>query len=70
MGDLRPPPDHFLPRLDHPMNTTQLTRCRRLFGNDLAPRHVIRHNQRQWVRSIRQLGNKWLLAQPVAKELS
>jgi hypothetical protein len=49
------------------VNTKQLTRARRLFCNELTPRHIARHNQRAWVRSIRQLGNRWLLAQPISK---
>ena len=49
------------------MNTSMLRRARRHFFHPLAPRHVARHNARQWVRSLRMLGDKWLLAQPVER---
>ena len=29
---------------------------RRLFCNDLTPRHTQRHNIRQWIRQVRALG--------------
>ena len=51
-----------------PLNTTHLRRVRRIFNVDTAPRHVRRHNQLAWVRAVRNLGDKWLLAQPVSKE--
>jgi hypothetical protein len=44
------------------MNTNMLKRVRALFANDLAPNHTVRHNMRQWVASVRYLGDKWLLA--------
>jgi hypothetical protein len=40
------------------MKTNMLTRVRNLF-----PRS--RHNQRAWIKSVRLLGEKWLLATPV-----
>ena len=40
------------------MNTIRLTQARRLFCNDLAPRHTQRHNMRAWLRSVRYLGPK------------
>jgi hypothetical protein len=43
------------------MNTTQLKRVRRLFNSDLVPREHNRSYQRQWVRQIRMLGDRWLL---------
>lgn len=45
------------------MNTSMLIRVRKLFNNELAPNSINRHNQRQWIKSIRYLGSKWLLAQ-------
>jgi hypothetical protein len=42
------------------MNTTLLTKVRTLYPHS-------RHNQKQWVKSIRHLGPKWLVAQPQAK---
>lgn len=47
------------------MNTTRLRQARRLFFHDLVSSRTARHNARQWVRSIRNLGDRWLLAQPV-----
>lgn len=44
------------------MNTTRLKQARRLFTNDLTPRHTIRHNMRQWVRAVRRLGGNWVCA--------
>lgn len=50
------------------MNIELLRRVRAHFMHDMAPSHVARHNARQWVRSIRLLGDRWLLARPVRKE--
>ncbi len=47
------------------MNTAMLTRARRLFDRPGIPRHVVRHNCRQWARSVRLLGDKWLIAKPI-----
>lgn len=47
------------------MNTKALRHVRKLFCHENAPRSVQRHNCRQWVRSIRFLGDKWLLAKPI-----
>lgn len=44
-----------------------LRRARLLFCNPLAPAAVNRHNQRQWVRSVRLLGDRWLLARQVER---
>lgn len=41
------------------MNITRLTQARRLFTNDMAPRHIQRYNMRTWVRSVRELGGSW-----------
>jgi len=49
------------------MNVEALKTVRRLFCIEGVPRNVQRHNCQQWVRSIRFLGNKWLLANPVSK---
>lgn len=46
------------------MNVEQLRRVRRLFQNDMVPSSTVRHNQRQWVLTVRQLGDRWLLANP------
>lgn len=49
------------------MNVTALRRVRQLFNSPDVPAHINRHNQRQWVRSVRHLGDKWLLATPVER---
>jgi hypothetical protein len=47
------------------MKTNMLVRARAHFS--CADRLTNRHNQRAWVRSIRFLGDKWLLANPITK---
>lgn len=47
------------------MNTTQLSRVRRLFFRPDIPASTSRHNARQWARSVRSLGQRWLLAKPI-----
>jgi hypothetical protein len=49
------------------MNTTMLRRVRRHFCSDLVPMHVNRANRRAWVRSVRLLGARWLLAKPMER---
>jgi hypothetical protein len=49
------------------MNTRFLKRVRVMFATYDAPPEVIRSYQRQWVRSVRKLGNKWLVAKPVQR---
>lgn len=46
------------------MNITRLRQARRLFTHPDVPRQVQRHNMRQWVHALRQLGSRWLLASP------
>lgn len=45
-----------------PLDVTRLRQARRMFCHPLAPRTVQRHNMKSWVKSLRQLGDKWLLA--------
>ena len=45
------------------MKTNMLTRARNHFS--CADTKTNRHNQRAWIRSIRLLGDKWLLAKPI-----
>lgn len=47
------------------MKTNILIRARRHFNCGIP--HIDRHNQRSWVRSLRFLGDKWLLAAPVGR---
>ena len=49
------------------MNTKYLIKVRRIFATYDAPPETIRSYQRQWVRSIRRLGDKWLVARPVPR---
>lgn len=49
------------------MNIARLRQARRLFDIEGVPRSTVRHNIRGWARSIRFLGNNWLLAQRVEK---
>ena len=51
------------------MNTHHLIKVRRMFTNDFTPRNTIRHNIRAWVRSVRFLGDKWLVAKPIVRQL-
>jgi hypothetical protein len=46
------------------MNIQGLSMARRLFIIDGVPSHTQRHNIRSWVRSVRHLGNRWLIAKP------
>lgn len=51
------------------MNTIYLRRVRQLFSNDLTPIHIQRRNMRHWVRSVRYLGGRHILATPVQRRL-
>ena len=50
------------------MNTQRLRQVRELFSNYNAPRDTVRQYQRQWVRSVRHLGEKWLLSQYIERK--
>lgn len=52
------------------MNTARLKQARRLFQNPMVEPRVVRHNIRQWARSVRFLGAQWRAhpAQYVQKE--
>jgi len=47
------------------MKTNMLIHVREMFAVEHVPKHTQRHNQRQWVRSVRQLGDRWILAKPI-----
>lgn len=49
------------------MNIRLLARVRGHFNSPFVPERVNRDNRRKWVRSVRLLGNKWLLAVPVER---
>jgi hypothetical protein len=38
-----------------------------MFASYDAPPEVIRSYQRQWVRSVRKLGDKWLIAKQIER---
>jgi hypothetical protein len=44
------------------MNTTMLKTARRLWCVGHADRATQRRNMRSWVRSVRQLGSRWVMA--------
>ena len=43
------------------MNIVLLTKVRQLFNVEYVPRSTNRHNQLQYVKALRHLGNKWLI---------
>ena len=43
------------------MNITLLTKVRQLFNVDYVPRSTNRHNQLQYIKALRYLGDKWLI---------
>ena len=48
------------------LTTEQLRRkARQIYNNDMVPEYINRHNQRKWVRSVLQLGDRWLIAKPI-----
>jgi hypothetical protein len=49
------------------MNTTILKTARRIWCVGHADRDTQRANIRKWVRSLRQLGDNWILATPGAR---
>ena len=51
------------------MKTNMLRRVRRLYNVDYIPREINRANQLKWVRSVRLLGNNWLLAEYVSRKV-
>jgi hypothetical protein len=43
------------------MKTEMLIKVRQLFNVDYVPRSTNRHNQLQYIKAIRLLGDKWLI---------
>ena len=43
------------------MNITLLTKVRQLFNVDYVPNSTNRHNQRQYIKALRILGDRWLI---------
>ena len=50
------------------MNTKLLKHTRELFKSYDVPEHVRRSYQLKWVKSIRNLGDNWLLANHVTRK--
>ena len=48
------------------MNTERLKQARKQWNSPYVSRETNRANQLKWVRSVRNLGDKWLLAKPIA----
>lgn len=48
------------------MNTKMLSKARRLWAT--GNRALDRRNQREWIRAIRVVGDKWLLAEYVQRK--
>lgn len=47
------------------MKINILSRVRKHFCSEFLSREANRRLQRKWVASVRQLGDKWLLAKPM-----
>ena len=47
------------------MDITRLKQARQLFANSWTGAATQRYNMRQWVKSLRRLGNRWLLHTPM-----
>jgi hypothetical protein len=50
------------------MDTRMLKHVREMWSVAYVPRETNRANQRKWVRSIRTLGDKWLLAKHITRK--
>ena len=50
------------------MNTKMLKHVRTLFNTEGVEKRINRHNQRQWMKNIRHLDDKWLLATPIQQK--
>jgi hypothetical protein len=50
------------------MNTHYLKLVRKLFDNSMVPERTNRHNRRAWVKSVRELDDKWLLKGNVVRK--
>lgn len=50
------------------MNTAILKRARELWAINDVPRDIARHNIRAWVKSVRLLGDRALLANKIERK--
>jgi hypothetical protein len=49
------------------MQVARIRQAINLWKVPSVPRHTQRHNQRQWLRMVELLGDKWLLAKPIER---
>lgn len=49
------------------MKTKMLSMARRLYNVPYMPREINRANQLKWARSVKMLGDNWLLAKQVGR---
>lgn len=49
---------------------TLARRAVRLFSSDYVPLRTNKHNRRMWLRSVKFLGDRWLLATPITKQVT
>ena len=49
------------------MNRQLVRKARQLWDVEGVPAEINRANRRKWIRSVHQLGSKWLLAVPVER---
>lgn len=49
------------------MNTRMLSYVRALWNSPHVPPAINRANQRKWIRSVRLLGDKWLIVKHVER---
>jgi hypothetical protein len=50
------------------MKTRMLSHVRALWNSPHVPPAINRANQRKWIRSVRLLGDKWLLAKHIERK--
>jgi hypothetical protein len=50
------------------MNVRMLRHVRQLWNVPFVPQSINRANQLKWVRSVRLLGDKWLLAKNIERK--
>jgi hypothetical protein len=50
------------------MNITMLRHVRQMWNVSHVSQEINRANQRKWVKSVRRLGDKWLLAKHIERK--
>ena len=50
------------------MNVRMLRHVRQMWNVDHVSQEINRSNQRKWIKSVRLLGDKWLLAQHIERK--